>query len=82
MEESIIAVAEETVMKMPDRRSNEEEIQRTANQVSECVKQQQREIDSLEELDDLLTRLTITNTRRKQCVKDVKRKMRNLDQQL
>lgn len=65
-----------------DRNSNEMEIRETSNQVSDCIKQQQREIESLDELDELLIRLTATNKKRKDKVTDVKRRMRYLDSQM
>lgn len=59
-----------------------EEIASTTEQVIECTRAQQDEIDELEELDRALTSLSKTNERRKEITGTVRRKMSRLNEQL
>lgn len=73
---------ERMIPKPPSNVDNSEQIDIIATEVQDELKRQQHEIDSLDELDDLLIQLTRKNKVRKEKTADVKRKMRYLDSQL
>lgn len=73
---------ERMLVQIPDRNVTPDQIDEMTRAALDETKRQQREIESLDDLDDTLRRLISTNAERKKKTKKVKSSLRYLDSQL